>query len=107
LFISIFLTVVILNASYFLVKQNPDPEKLSAYECGFDPYENSRHTFNIKFCVIAIIFILFDIELMFLIPWIILISELNLLGIWSTIDFLFELGLGYLYIYLVTALDWY
>lgn len=106
LLVSVFLTMIILNASYFLVKQNPDPEKLSAYECGFDPYEDSRHTFDIKFCVIAIIFILFDIEIMFLIPWVVLISELNLLGFWSMIDFLLELGIGYLYIYFVTALDW-
>jgi len=60
--------VLIIGASYFLSKQNPEQEKLSAYECGFEPYEDARHTFEIKFCVIAILFILFDIEIMFLLP---------------------------------------
>jgi NADH:ubiquinone oxidoreductase subunit 3 (subunit A) len=62
------LAVLIISASYFLSKQKPELEKLSAYECGFEPYEDTRHTFDIKFCVIAILFIIFDIEVMFLIP---------------------------------------
>lgn len=65
---SIFLTVLIISLSYVFVKQNPEPEKLSAYECGFEPLENTRHIFDIKFCVIAILFLLFDIELTFLVP---------------------------------------
>ena len=65
---AIILTVLIIGASYFLARQNPELEKLSAYECGFDPYEDTRHTFDIKFCVVAILFIIFDIEIMFLIP---------------------------------------
>lgn len=62
------LAVLIISASYLLSKQKPELEKLSAYECGFEPYEDTRHTFDIKFCVIAILFIIFDIEVMFLIP---------------------------------------
>jgi NADH-quinone oxidoreductase subunit A len=62
------LVVLIISASYFLSKQRPELEKLSAYECGFEPYEDTRHTFDIKFCVIAILFLIFDIEVMFLIP---------------------------------------
>lgn len=65
---SIFLTVLIISFSYFFVKQNPESEKLSAYECGFEPHESTRHVFDIKFCVIAILFLLFDIELTFLVP---------------------------------------
>lgn len=68
LLFAIVLTMLIIGASYFLSKQNPELEKLSAYECGFEPYEDTRHTFDIKFCVIAILFIIFDIEMMFLIP---------------------------------------
>lgn len=68
LIFAIVLTVLIIGASYFLAKQNPDSEKLSAYECGFEPYEDARQTFDVKFCVIAILFIIFDIEIMFLIP---------------------------------------
>jgi NADH-quinone oxidoreductase subunit A len=103
---AILLTVVIVGTSYFLVKQNPDSEKLSAYECGFEPYEDSRHTFDIKFCIIAILFIIFDIEIMFAIPWCVSISKLDLLGFWSMIDFLIELGVGFFYVWYVKALDW-
>jgi NADH-quinone oxidoreductase subunit A len=106
LLFAIILTVLIIGASYFLAKQNPDSEKLSAYECGFEPYEDTRHTFDVKFCVIAILFIIFDIEIMFLIPWCISISKLDLLGFWSMIDFLIELGVGFFYVWYVKALDW-
>lgn len=106
LLFAIFLTVLIIGASYFLARQNPELEKLSAYECGFEPYEDTRHTFDIKFCVVAILFIIFDIEIMFLIPWCISISKLDLLGFWSMIDFLIELGVGFFYVWYVKALDW-
>ena len=99
------LTMLIIGSSYFLAKQNPESEKLSAYECGFEPYEDTRHTFDIKFCVIAILFILFDIEVMYLIPWSVSVSKLDLLGFWSIIDFLVELGIGFFYIWYVKALD--
>jgi NADH-quinone oxidoreductase subunit A len=104
---AILLTTVILGASYFLSKQNPEIEKLSTYECGFEPYEDARHTFDVRFCVIAILFIIFDIEVMFLIPWCVSIAKLNLLGFWSMIDFLIELGLGFFYVWYVKALDWH
>lgn len=106
LLLAIVLTAVIIGASYFLAKQNPDSEKLSAYECGFEPYEDARHTFDIKFCVVAILFIIFDIEIMFLIPWCVSLSKLDILGFWSMIDFLFELGVGFFYVWYVKALDW-
>lgn len=106
LFIAILLTVVIIGASYFLVRQNPESQKLSAYECGFEPYEDARHTFDIRFCLIAILFILFDIEIMFLIPWSISLAKIDLLSFWAMIDFLFELGVGFFYVWYVRALDW-
>lgn len=106
LLFAIILTVFIIGASYFLSIQSPESEKLSAYECGFEPYEDTRHTFDIKFCVITILFIIFDIEVMFLIPWCISVSKLDLLGFWSMIDFLIELGVGVFYIWYVKALDW-
>jgi NADH-quinone oxidoreductase subunit A len=80
LFFSIFLTIIIIGASYFLARQNPESEKLSAYECGFEAHEDTRHTFDIKFCVIAILFLLFDLEIMFLVPWCVCISKLDLLA---------------------------
>lgn len=106
LVVAVLLTVVIVGASYFLARQNPDAEKLSAYECGFEPYEDTRHVFDVKFCVIAILFLIFDIEMMFLIPWCISLAKLDLLGFWSMIDFLIELGLGFFYVWYVNALNW-
>lgn len=106
LIFAIVLTVLIIGASYLLVRQNPESEKLSAYECGFEPYEDSRHTYDVRFCVIAILFIIFDIEIMFLIPWCISISKLDLLGFWSMVDFLLELGIGFFYVWYTRALDW-
>lgn len=104
--LAVVLTVIIIGASYFLANQNPDSEKLSAYECGFEPYEDTRHTFDVRFCVIAILFIIFDIEVMFLIPWCVSVSKLDLLGFWSMIDFIIELGIGFFYVWYVRALDW-
>lgn len=106
LIVAILLATIIIGASYFLARQNPDSEKLSAYECGFEPYEDTRHVFDIRFCVIAILFIIFDIEVMFLIPWCISISKLDILGFWSMIDFLVELGIGFVYVWYVGALEW-
>lgn len=106
LIFAIILTVIILGASYLLAKQNPDSEKLSAYECGFEPYEDSRHVFDIRFCVVAILFIIFDIEIMFLIPWCVSVAKLDLLGFWSMVDFLVELGIGFFYVWYVRALTW-
>lgn len=80
LLFSIVLSLFILAASYFFAKQNPELEKLSAYECGFEPHEDTRHTFDVKFCVVAILFLLFDLEIMFLVPWSITIAKLNLLS---------------------------
>jgi NADH-quinone oxidoreductase subunit A len=104
--IAVFLTILILILSYLLAKQNPDSEKLTSYECGFEPYEDSRHIFDVRFCVIAIIFVIFDIEMLFLIPWSVSVSNLTLLGFWSMIDFLFELGIGFFYLLYVNALNW-
>jgi len=106
LIIAILLTVLIIGASYFLVRQNPESQKLSAYECGFEPYDDTRHTFDIRFCLIAILFIIFDIEIMFLIPWCASLAKVDLLSFWAMIDFLFELGIGFFYVWYVKALDW-
>ena len=104
--IAIILSIVIILASYLLVYQKPELEKMSAYECGFEPYEDARHKFDIKFYLVAILFIVFDIETMFLIPWSLAISKLNLVGFWSMIDFIIELGVGFVYVWYIGALDW-
>ena len=106
LFISIILSLIILIFSYLLAVQNPDTEKLSAYECGFDPYEDARHTFDVRFYLVAILFIIFDIETMFLFPWALSLSNLTSLGFWAMVDFLIELGIGFLYAWKIGALEW-
>jgi NADH-quinone oxidoreductase subunit A len=104
--IAIFLSIIIVSLSYLLVVQNPESEKLSSYECGFEPYEDARHKFDVKFYLIAILFIVFDIETMYLLPWCVSVSQLNLLGFWSMIDFIIELGIGFVYIWYIGALEW-
>lgn len=106
LLVAIVLSFVIIGASYFLARQNPEAEKLSAYECGFEPYEDTRQVFDVRFCVVAIMFIVFDIEMMFLMPWCVSLSKLDLLGFWSVIDFLIELSVGFFYVWYSQALDW-
>jgi NADH-quinone oxidoreductase subunit A len=106
LIFAIFLSCFIIALSYLLVAQNPETEKLSTYECGFEPYGDTRNQFNIKFYIIAILFILFDIEIIFLLPWCVSISQLNLLGFWSMIEFLIELSVGFIYAWSVGALEW-
>lgn len=100
------LSFVILILSYFLAIQNPESEKLSTYECGFEPYEDARLQFDVKFYLIAILFLVFDIETVFIYPWCISISQLNIIGFWSMIDFIFELGVGLFYIWRLGALNW-
>ena len=106
LLVAVLLSIVIIGASYFLARQNPDSEKLSAYECGFEPYDDARHVFDVRFCVVAIFFIIFDIEIMFLIPWCCSISKLTLLSYWAMIDFLLELAIGFMYVWYLGALEW-
>ena len=103
---AIFLALLIVLLSYFLVTQSPEIEKLSTYECGFEAYGDTRSKFNVRFYIVAILFILFDIEIIFLAPWCLSISQLNLLGFWSMIEFLIELGIGFLYAWCVGAIDW-
>lgn len=104
--VAIVLALVIAGLSYTLISQKPESEKLSSYECGFEPYEDARHRFDVKFCLVAILFIIFDIEVMFLLPWSITISQLNLLGFWAMIDFLLELGIGFIYAWKMHSLEW-
>jgi NADH-quinone oxidoreductase subunit A len=106
LIVAILLSLIIVGFSYLLSIQNPESEKLSTYECGFEPYEDSRHKFDVKFYLVAILFIIFDIETMFLLPWSVTLSQLNLLGFWSMIDFIIELGVGFVYVWYIGALKW-
>nr|YP_010377471.1 NADH dehydrogenase subunit 3 [Hemiaulus sinensis]QYB23207.1 NADH dehydrogenase subunit 3 [Hemiaulus sinensis] len=106
LVIAIVLAVIIVSLSYILAIQNPETEKLSTYECGFEPYEDARNIFDVKFYLVAILFIIFDIETMFLLPWSVSLSQLSCLGFWSMVDFIIELGVGFVYVWYIGALEW-
>jgi NADH:ubiquinone oxidoreductase subunit 3 (subunit A) len=103
---SVFLASLILFLSFRLSAYNPDVEKLSAYECGFDPYEDARNVFDVRFYLVAILFIIFDLEAVYFFPWCVSFSFLGLDGFWSILDFIVELIIGYIYAWNVGALDW-
>jgi len=103
---STFLAAVILVASYLIGTQNPDAEKVSAYECGFDPYEDARNVFDVRFYLVAILFIIFDLEAVFFFPWCVSLSFLNIEGFWGMVDFVIELLAGYIYAWEAGALEW-
>lgn len=106
LLFSVFLSSVIIGLSYSFSISNPDSEKVSAYECGFDPYEDARNVFDVRFYLVAILFIIFDLEAVFFFPWCVSFGLLNLDGFWGMVDFVFELIVGFLYAWNVGALDW-
>jgi len=95
---------VVLN--FIIAPNNPDPEKLSAYECGFEPFEDSRMEFDVRFYLVAILFIIFDLEIAFLFPWAISLGNIGLLGFISMMIFLFILTVGFIYEWKKGALDW-
>ena len=106
LFIAIILSVGFIVLNFFLSPRNPDPEKLSAYECGFEAFGDSRMEFDVRFYLVAILFIIFDLEIAFLFPWAICLGNLGALGFWSMMIFLFVLAIGFVYEWKKGALDW-
>ena len=110
--IILFLVIaLILSAGFILINfllspNNPDPEKLSAYECGFEPFNDSRMEFDVRFYLVAILFIIFDLEIAFLFPWAISLGTIGLFGFVSMMIFLFILTIGFIYEWKKGALDW-
>ena len=92
--------------NFVLSPKKPDPEKLSAYECGFEPFEDSRMEFDVRFYLVAILFIIFDLEIAFLFPWAISLGEIGSLGFWSMMFFLAILTIGFIYEWKKGALEW-
>ena len=86
--------------------QNPDSEKLSPYECGFEAFEDARMKFDVRYYLVAILFILFDLEIAFLFPWAIAIKEVGAVGFWAMMIFLAVLVVGFAYEWKKGALDW-
>ena len=104
--VALILAVLLFSLSYIVAKQIPDAEKISAYECGFDPFEDARNTFDVRFYLVAILFIIFDLEIAFLFPWAISLGSIGFLGFISMMIFLFILTIGFVYEWKKGALDW-
>lgn len=106
LLISIVLSFVIFFLSYFLASQVGGSEKLSAYECGFEAFDDARGRFDVRFYLVAILFIIFDLEVAFLFPWAITLGKIGLFGFWSMMIFLTVLTIGFIYEWKKGALEW-
>ena len=106
LFIAIVLSIGFIAINYLSAPNNPDPEKLSAYECGFEAFGDSRMEFDVRFYLVAILFIIFDLEIAFLFPWAISLGNIGAFGFWSMMEFLGVLTIGFIYEWKKGALDW-
>ena len=105
-FFALILALVLFVVSFFFVFQNPDSEKLSSYECGFNPWGDARSKFEVRFYLVAILFIIFDLEITFLFPWVISLADMSVLGFYSMVIFIFILTIGFIYEWAKGALDW-
>ena len=106
LFIALGLSIGFIVLNFLFSPKNPDPEKLSAYECGFEAFSDSRMEFDVRFYLVAILFIIFDLEIAFLFPWAISLGSIGAMGFWSMMIFLFILTVGFVYEWKKGALDW-
>ena len=100
------LATAMVAASYVLGRQRPDSEKLSPYECGFEPFDDARIRFDVRYYLVAILFIIFDLEVAFLFPWAVTLGRIGLFGFWSMMLFLAVLTIGFIYEWKKGALEW-
>lgn len=106
LLISLLISLLFFVLSYCIIYQKYDQEKVSSYECGFNPFNNARTTFDIRFYLVAILFLIFDLEISFLFPWSLVLHEISLTGFWIMVLFLIILTIGFIYEWLKGALEW-
>jgi NADH-quinone oxidoreductase subunit A len=100
------LAALIVLMSFIAGRQQPDSEKLSPYECGFPPFADARSKFDVRFYLVSILFIIFDLEVAFLFPWAVSLGKIGLFGFWSMIVFLAVLTVGFIYEWKKGALEW-
>jgi NADH-quinone oxidoreductase subunit A len=100
------LSCLMIAASLIAGKQRPDKDKLAAYECGFDAFADARSKFDVRFYLVAILFIIFDLEVAFLFPWAVTLGKIGLVGFWSMVTFLGVLTVGFIYEWKKGALEW-
>jgi len=106
IFIAAAVSLAMFVASIIVGKSKPDAEKLSAYECGFDAFSDAHSKFDVRYYLVAILFIIFDLEIAFLFPWAISLGEIGMIGFWSMMAFLGVLTVGFIYEWNKGALDW-
>jgi NADH-quinone oxidoreductase subunit A len=104
--ISVGLGLVLILAAVVIAPRNPDPEKLSAYECGFNAFDDARMKFDVRFYLVAILFIIFDLEIAFLFPWAVAFGSLSDIAFWSMMAFLAVLTIGFAYEWKKGAMEW-
>jgi NADH-quinone oxidoreductase subunit A len=104
--VAVALATIIVVASFVVARQKPDPEKLSPYECGFEPFADARSKFDVRFYLVSILFIIFDLEVAFLFPWAVSLGKIGLFGFWSMMVFLAVLTVGFIYEWKKGALEW-
>ena len=104
--LAIALGLVFIVAAMILAISDPDPEKNSAYECGFNAFDDARMKFDVRFYLVSILFIIFDLEIAFLFPWAVAFKDVGLLGFWSMMVFLAVLTIGFAYEWKKGALEW-
>ena len=106
LFVAIGIGVAFIVVNFLCAPSKPDAEKLSPYECGFEPFNDSRMKFDVRFYLVSILFIIFDLEIAFLFPWAITLGQIGSLGFWSMMLFIGTLTVGFVYEWKKGALDW-
>ncbi|TQS72410.1 NADH-quinone oxidoreductase subunit A [Rhodobacteraceae bacterium] len=104
--IAVALALLLLGAAAVIAIRNPDPEKVSAYECGFNAFDDARMKFDVRFYLVSILFIIFDLEVAFLFPWAVAFADLSMTGFWSMMVFLTVLTVGFAYEWKKGALEW-
>lgn len=104
--VALFIGIALMVAPFLIAVRNPDPEKVSAYECGFNAFDDARMKFDVRFYLVSILFIIFDLEVAFLFPWAAAFKEVGVFGFWSMIVFLGVLTIGFIYEWRKGALEW-
>jgi NADH-quinone oxidoreductase subunit A len=104
--VSLVIGAALMVAPFLVAVSHPDPEKVSAYECGFNAFDDARMKFDVRFYLVSILFIIFDLEVAFLFPWAVAFKEVGAFGFWSMMVFLGVLTIGFIYEWRKGALEW-
>jgi NADH-quinone oxidoreductase subunit A len=104
--VSLFIGAALMIAPFIIAYRNPDPEKVAAYECGFAAFDDARMKFDVRFYLVSLLFIIFDLEVAFLFPWAVAFRDVGAAGFWSMMIFLGVLTIGFIYEWRKGALEW-